>query len=442
MSRLRASRLPEGFVGHLSWLLTSNAAGALVAVAQGVLVARVLGPAGYGQAVLVINLPSVVYTFLDARSTEGTTKFLAEFSESDDRAGYLSLCKHAYVLDLAIGGLAVVLVAALGPWAATHIARSAEAYAAMLIYSLTFLPLAFANTSLAVLSLEGRFAQVARMQLAARAIQLLAVAGLLAAGLGWAGYVYGAAFGQVVGALLLAAAARRFFRSEWGVGWWSGKWSALKGQRGRLARFYGMTDLNALLGLAAKQLDVTVLGYLTGSAQVGMYKLAKTIAGQLQQFVGPAQLVAYPRVSREAAKSGRRGLPGLVMGLQAWVGLPALAVSLLGAAVAPILIPFLFGNSFVGAVPMFQVLVVAGGVAGLLFWLRPVFYTTGRIRAWLVISAVVATLTVIGYAFAVPRWGALGIAYVQLSLVIFGHGVALAWLGLASKMRPREADAA
>ncbi|MFZ8853885.1 MAG: lipopolysaccharide biosynthesis protein, partial [Armatimonadota bacterium] len=83
--KLVHTTLYRPFVRHVGVLTVANGVGAVLSFVQGILVARWLGPELYGVAALVMSIPSLVYTFFDARSAEASVKFLSEFDARGER---------------------------------------------------------------------------------------------------------------------------------------------------------------------------------------------------------------------------------------------------------------------------------------------------------------------------------------------------------------------
>ncbi|MBC7104723.1 MAG: oligosaccharide flippase family protein, partial [Firmicutes bacterium] len=113
--------LARPFVRHVGALTMANGVSAVLSFAQGILVARWLGPELYGVAALVMSFPAMVYTFFDARSAEASVKYLSEFHARGERERVLAMCKVGYAVDLAVAAVAFSGVVATAPWAASSV---------------------------------------------------------------------------------------------------------------------------------------------------------------------------------------------------------------------------------------------------------------------------------------------------------------------------------
>ena len=90
----------------------ANVVDAGLSVLQGMVVARRLGPAGYGVSALVMMYPGVLFTFLDPRASDASIKYLGEFASRGERERASAMCTLGYAVDLATALAALLLVAA------------------------------------------------------------------------------------------------------------------------------------------------------------------------------------------------------------------------------------------------------------------------------------------------------------------------------------------
>jgi len=130
---------------------------AIMLFAQGIIVARWLGPEQYGIAALIMSYPALLFGFFDAKASTATTKFVGEFSIQGRRESALAMCRLSYLVDAGIALLTLVVVAATAGWAESHIVHTPGVAWLMTVYSLAYLFQAFASPSRAVLLLQGEY---------------------------------------------------------------------------------------------------------------------------------------------------------------------------------------------------------------------------------------------------------------------------------------------
>jgi O-antigen/teichoic acid export membrane protein len=431
--RIGARRLVHGalrrpFVRHVGVLTVANGVGAVLSVVQGILVARWLGPELYGVAALVMSVPSLVYTFFDARSAEASVKFLSEFDARGERERALAMCKVGYTVDFTIAGVAFLVILLLAPWAAKGIVKRPEMGWLIILYGSAFLPRGLTGTSYAVLATSGRFPTIALIDTLTNILRVGLV--LVLVGLGWqvAGVVWGNAIAMAATGLLYGILAYGLAKSRWGRSWLLADWSYLRGRRREVIRFLAYNDLNALLGLIPKQLDVVLLGYFRNPIEVGYYKLAKTLAGAVGYVVGPLQSVVYPEFAKLWGIGDMKAFRQKTRKLALQVGLPLAAVTACGVMLLPFILPALLGQSYDPAVPAAQLLLLGSAIWFGFFWLRPVYFAQGRLHVWTRISVLVVFLSVLGFFVITPHWGYLGLSLWTVLLNGLGHMVGLCLL--------------
>jgi O-antigen/teichoic acid export membrane protein len=228
--------------------------------------------------------------------------------------------------------------------------------------------------------------------------------------------------------LLYGVLAYGLVKSRWGRSWLSADWSYLKGLWREVISFLAYNDLNALLGMIPKQLDVVILGYFRNPIEVGYYKLAKTLAGAVGYVVRPLQSVVYPEFAKLWGIGDMKAFRQKTRKLALQVGLPLAAVTACGVMLLPFIIPTLLGQSYDPAVPAAQLLLLGSAIWLGFFWLKPVYFAQGRLRVWTRISVLVVFLSVLGFFAITPHWGYLGLSLWTALLNGLGHMVGLCLL--------------
>jgi O-antigen/teichoic acid export membrane protein len=399
---------------------------------QGVLVARWLGPELYGVAALVMSVPSLVYTFFDARSAEALVKFLSEFDERGDRTRAVALCRLGYLIDFAVSAVAFLGVLVIAPWASLAIVHQPQLVWLLVIYASAFLPRSLQGTSYAVLVVHNRFPTIAAIETAVTGVRVVLVLGLVLAGKDVQGVVLGNAIALALMGLLYAIAARPLIRSSWGNIPCSSTWAALKGYRWKFARFLAYNDLGTLLGMVPKQLDVVLLGYFRDPIEVGYYKLAKNLAASVAIIVDPLQSVVYPDLSRLCGTHALDLFYAKVRRLTYFIGFPLSFITLFAVGFVPLFLPALVGPKYQPAIVLAQILFVGSSVWLMFFSLRPAYMARGWVRKWtfgMLLYGV--AFTVMGILFT-PLFGARGVASAQASLTTIFHIVMAGFLYASS----------
>ncbi|MCC6443328.1 MAG: oligosaccharide flippase family protein [Armatimonadetes bacterium] len=411
------------FAHNVSALTTSNVWTAALNVVQGILVARWLGPELYGVAALVMVYPGFIFTFFDARSSDASMKYLGEFHTRGDQERVLAMCKLGYIVDLTIASFAFLVVSLSSGWAALRIAHHPETAGLIVLYCAAHIPLAFKNTSYAVLATLGKFPLIARLDAALSVLRVIIIVVLVGAGWQVAGVIWGHVIASAMIGLLYGTVAYRMIRCHWHTTWLAGKWGALKGRRREILGFIAYSDINALLGVIPKQLDVLLLGYFCNPTEAGYYKLAKTLSSSVGYLVGPLQSVTYRELVRLSGLEDRAALRRKIQVLAVRVGIPMGFLVAASALLVPSVLSAMVGHTFVGAVKAAQIMLFGAAIWMAFFWLKPMYLALGAIKTWVGINVYIVCLTLIGFFVVIPYGGYLSLSALMVFLQLLSFGV-------------------
>ena len=263
-----------------------------LAFAQSVVVARILGPESFGAVALVIAYPSLIFGILNVRTSETTTRFLAVYDAQGIRSRALGLCKVAYDLDLTVAGVAFAIVALTATWVAPIFLDDDQLIPLTTVYALSFVPAALGPTSVSIFSVTGRFLLTGGLEIMGATLRTGLVIGLVVAGLGIPGVVYGMVVANAILGVFTVLTAHRVVVRRWGASWLRSGWRQLVGQQREIARFFVLSDLTALFGVAIKNADVLILSIFRSTTEIGYYSLGKSIVRQLLSLVSAVRCVS------------------------------------------------------------------------------------------------------------------------------------------------------
>ena len=165
-----------------------------------------------------------------------------------------------------------------------------------------------------------------------------------------------------------------------------------------------------------------LIGYFLGPVALGYYTIAyRVLTVMTQLLVRTSQSVALPTFSRLQADLKRfRKVFYTATQLTSLIAFP----TFLGmATLAPELIRLLFGNQWVPAIPIVQVLALMGILRSVTFFAGSVFMAMGKPSWWFWLGSLKVILNFVGFAIAY-RWGiiAVTIAYVLRLYIAFPIG--------------------
>jgi lipopolysaccharide exporter len=145
---------------------------------------------------------------------------------------------------------------------------------------------------------------------------------------------------------------------------------------------YGLpASLASISWVGFSNVDYAIIGARLGAFQTGLYFRAYTLAVEYQSKVGIVMgQVGFPVLSRTSSTAELAHLHRKMVRLLTIVLFPLLALLAIGA---PVLIPFLFGPRWAGAVVPTQILAVGGASTLVINAAGTVLMATGRARALL-----------------------------------------------------------
>jgi O-antigen/teichoic acid export membrane protein len=429
----RTKIVAQKFVQNVGVLTIANCVGAALNFVQGVLVARWLGPELYGVAALVMTYPNLVYGFFDARSVTASMKYLGEYHAVGQRDQALAICKLGYAVDLAIACLTFLVLVLTARLAAQSIVHDPVVAGLMVLYGAALIPRALVGTSNAILATLGHFPFIATIEIVTTVIRVPLIVGLVLAGWQVAGVVWANTVAATTTGLLYGALAWVLIRRTWGASIFQGDLKVLKGGRRQIFAFLAYNDMNALIGMIPRQLDILLLGYFRNPTEVGYYKLAKSISSVVGNLTQPLRSVTYAELARLWGLGHKRAFSQKVRNLAIWIGLPLGASVAVVAGFMSIALPLIAGETYLPAVRANQLLFIGSAISLGFFWLRPIYLVKGRVRELFILNSTVTVVFGLIYPFVVREWGYLGASGWTLALYVAGYGVSGFWLWKRSK---------
>jgi PST family polysaccharide transporter len=192
-----------------------------------------------------------------------------------------------------------------------------------------------------------------------------------------------------------------------GVGWVPREKADFK-DAPRFYKFGGALMIGEGATVIAREADSVLLGRYTGAAQLGYYdrgnKLAITPIERINTLLQSLLLPILSRLTEEGERY-RYAYLRVVRQLMLFTtpGIVAIGVT------APILVPFLIGEQWAPAAPIFAWLTLAALHRPVSLTMNLLFISQGRARAYLAWSVFSAVTSVAAFVIGL-RWGAVGVA--------------------------------
>jgi O-antigen/teichoic acid export membrane protein len=404
-----------------------------------VIVARLLGPEAFGAIALIAAYPALVFGILNVRTGETTTRFLAGYERKGSRLRALGLCKVAYSIDVTVAALAFAIVAVTVPWVGPRVLSDPRRIALMTVYALSFVPNAFGPTSNAILVVTSRFLLTGSLDIGRALLRAALVIGLVAAGWGIPGVIYGTVVANTTFGVATVVVAHWAAARHWDASWlWRG-WAELAGQRREITRFFVLSDLSALFTIAIKTADVLILAHFRPTVEIGYYNLGKSLTTQLVNLVGAVRVVAFPQVVRLWTAGAWDALWSYVRSHTLTFGLLGISgTGVLMLAVEPA-IALVYGPAFTPAAAVARLLLLQVVLLLLTMWVDMVFLAWGDMHIQVLSRSLGAAITVGGIYLFAGRWGIAAAALALLTQQFLSMVITFTWMYAHRHARALEA---
>jgi O-antigen/teichoic acid export membrane protein len=369
-------------VRNSAWALASSGVIAFAIFAETIILARYLEPSELGVLLLVIAYPEAIQQLLDFRVKDATTKYLSEFLAHNRPAHAVALVKFLWIIDVAVGVVALLIVLATAGIASSLFVDNPDATRLMSIYAFGMFFACLDSAAGSVLRVMDRFGLAFAAGTSGIAGRLALVGLVVVLGGGLEAIVWARVGGEVLLALLQGAATvavlRPLLRHRR-----SAPVSLLGERRREIRTFLFHTNLTGAARMASAKLDTLLVGALATPAIVSFYKLGLQF-GRVPALATDALHVAlFPSMARDYARGRMRQIRDTVRNTSILVAACMLPVLIVGGLFGESIIAALVGDSFRdAATPMFLCLL---GITPLVvfYWLPPLMLTTGHTGALL-----------------------------------------------------------
>ena len=343
-------------------LAGGKAIAGLLSVAYLVVATHRLGVSGYGVLVTVNAYVVLIGGIVAFSGLHGVVRYGTVSLERGDHAGFAHVVRFLAVIELACGGLAILVAALLVPWIGPRLGWSPTVAALALPYSFAVIATVRA-TPQGLLQIAGRFDLLGLHQIVSPAARLVGAIVVWTIGYG---------LGAFIAVWLVAAILEGL--SMWALGLiaWNklakgepllGQWRGAHRNAAGLARFTIISNLDLTTRELAPNLAPITVGWVLGPAAAGLFALAQRATALLAQ---PAQLLAqasYSVLARQAARGEFGGLSRTVWRSVAIALAVSLAFVVLLAQGGPGLLALLGGKSFVVGAQLLVLVAAARGFA-------------------------------------------------------------------------------
>jgi len=408
-------------------LLAGQSAASVLTFFQSLVVVRALGPERFGLYALVLAFTQSVTQFLSSRTWETLIKYVPEYRERrrERRAAHtLQLC---LLIEVASALVASALVIVSAPLVSRLLLDDAPDGPANLRFFALLPLLTLADEVMtALLRLGKQFRSISIHQSGVACAKLAFVLALLPTGLTIPKVVAVHLTTAALGSLFLLYCGR-IAAVDLGLrGFGPAGWRRLRRQLRVVFRFTLFTNLSATSRLVTSRADVLLLGFFASTEVAGIYSVARRLTDQVVALSDPLYQAVFPETSVLVARKEWESLRTLQRRMTTSIAAVVVPFCLLSDIVAVWAVPFAYGEEYVGAVVLLQVLVWRL-VWVPLCWMPGYFLSLGRARLVAGLNWFDALVYVLLLLALVPSLGSLGAAIATTARCVL-------WIAVVAKL--------
>lgn len=393
-SGLREDALLQRVVRNSSYLFSSNTVSAALNILQGIFVVRLLGDAGYGLLVIVMDFASNTNRLLSFRMSEVVVKYMEEALAQDDKPRAAALAKGIGLTEAATSVLAYLVLLGLSTWGARVFANDSSVVYLFRFYGLFLLANLVYETSTGVLQATNRFKQVAAANLYQSIGTTILIVLAFISNLGIVGILSAYLIGKTIAGILVVIFAFRELNSRLGYGWTRTPMRIVTNWKSIL-RFAVSTNLNGTVNLFARDNIRLYLAIFVSDAQVGYFKLASTLINlvmlPIDPFIGPT----YAEIARTIAHRQWQATNRLLKQVSSIAGIWTLAAGGGLVLFGWWIIPFLYGDKMMPAYSCLLILLVGYAFANVMNWNRPLLLALGHPNYPLMVAVICGAMEIL-----------------------------------------------
>lgn len=385
-------------------LFSSNSISLGLSVLQGVLVTRLLGPAGFGLIGVVMAFASTVNSIFSFRMSELVVRYGGEYLSKGEKDKASAIMKAAGLTEGAVSLAAFLVVMLTAGFAETYLAKTPNASWMFTVYALGLLANFNTETSTGILQVTDRIKLQGAINLAQSIFTSLVIVGAYFLNGSITVILFAYLLGKSTLGLGMFIAAQIQLHKALGAGWWRAPFFALTPTR-QLIRFALSSNISATIIKIFRESELIWIGFFLDTTAVGYYRVAYTIVHFLAIPADPLIATTFPEINRLIVEKAWHRLKSFLRAITAFSFIYNIA---LGAGLILFgrwIILIYSGEEFLAAHPALIALAIGLVFNYILFWNRPLLLALGLPEFPIYVTLIVGLLK-LGLSFAlVPRYG-------------------------------------
>lgn len=403
-------------------LLGSSTTVTLIEFAQIVVLTRLLLPERYGVLVLVMTYVGMINQFLDVRVRETAVRFGTEFTTAGDLPRLAALLKMSYLVDVAIAFLSFAAVFVTAAWGSRIFLHAQDLAPLVQIYGLTVLAGCLKGTSNSILVIRDRFKWVSIYGVAMALCECASVTAAVLLGFGVKGVLITLIITEVLRCLVSTILASRAMAGLIPLHLVArAPLSALSGRGWEIGRLMFHSNFMGYFRMINTKVDFLILGAFRPAGEVGLYKLARSLATVIGRISDPFFGAILPDLSRLWVAGDEKAYKTLILRSSLVIGSAMAFAALFVSLFSTFIVQMTSGSAFAGAAPLLGISVWSFAIGGAFFWTWPAAVSIGRADLGTKVGLLVVTVQLLLAFFLVPQYGAMGNAIALLACYAVGQ---------------------
>ncbi len=395
-------------IRNSAYLGSGNVASALLGLLALSCAGKGMSPEMFGVLIVIQSYTKAISDFIKFQTWQFVVQFGTPALASQNVRRFRDVVSFSFGLDIASGAVAVIGGMLLLPLLSQSLGLDAKSFWLALLYC-TLIPSMTSSTPTGILRAVDRFDLIA-IQQAVKPF-LLAVGSVIAyfGHFGFAGFVIAWYASNLIGGTLFWWFAARELRRR-------NIHNALRPSLFEAARqikgawnFVWTTNIAHSIWAARNSCSTVLVGIILGPAAAGLFKIAMTF---FDAAGTPAKLLEksfYPEIMRLDPRTKRPWLLGLRSAILA--GGIGILVALIVVVVGKPLISVVFGNNYLQAYDLIEIMLCAIVVSMLGFPQESLLFMAGKQRASLIAQTLASAFYIVLLVALSHAFGVLGSAY-------------------------------
>ncbi|MDD5431752.1 MAG: oligosaccharide flippase family protein [Candidatus Omnitrophica bacterium] len=399
-----------------------------ISFVQALIVARLLGVSDFGLLALITVYVVIINQVVDFRIRETVVKYVSEFLVKNDKQRLWATIRLCYFIDISTGVLAFLLVISTAGLAANYLFHRPDTQGLISFYAIILLFSTVDGTCLGILTVFDKFLSLSIYSMISTLVKFILVISFLSYSRSIHSVLTAYIIGSFLSSLILIYISIKTIRNSFWHKGIKGGLSLLSGRKAEITKFLLNTNINELLTLFTKNIDVLILGYFRMPLEVGYYRLAKNFVEAITLVSAPVSTAIYPQISKLWSSNKIKELKILIKRATILLAGITLPIAVLLFFFSGVIIQYFLGVSYLPAAQSIRIMLWGLLVAVILLWVRPFYLSIGRPGVLSLINVFNAFTMFIFSLIIVPKFGFIGSSIMYVYPYLVGHVLALFFL--------------